>query len=467
MRGLTFSLIAATAVAGFSTWAMAQAQQAGVSAAVRGQVALARASENIVGKQVQSGDPIFLGDAITSGKSSGLQVMLLDETVFTIGPNSEISIDEFVYDPATNAGKVTASVAKGAFRFITGKIARKRPEDMTVRLPTATIGIRGTIVAGVVRTAPGDDSAADAVFNQLSKDSPGAENARDFVILLGPGDENNTNDKGGAFVFTANPPKRALRGVSAGQQAPPPSGGLTGPGSPGYGTNFPPAVNVSRTGSAAVGFEDGDPQGPFFVTDFVRLFTRVFPATIQGSKPADDSGAKEANSTPPADADSLSGNTVAEAAGDAVRQAGLDQVASSGDEITDPTAGSGDATFDFNDLRSITTGTASVNLSSQNVGVFQANIDMFVNFGSQEFQFDINNIFNGGLSAARIACSSSTSCGVNYGGLSGPAVFTEANANTVTNCSSCSLTMQFTSSNGVNLTLEHDGNSGSQAFTLQ
>lgn len=193
MRGLTLSLFAAAAMFGTATLVSAQPQQAGVSAAVRGQVALARASANIVGRQVQSGDPIFLGDAITSGKASGMQVMLMDETVFSIGPNSEISIDEFVYDPATDSGKVTASVAKGVFRFITGKIAQKRPEDMTVRLLTATIGIRGTIVAGAVRSTEGSDASVDQVFAGLKGTVPDAENAKDFVVLLGPGDENNTN----------------------------------------------------------------------------------------------------------------------------------------------------------------------------------------------------------------------------------------------------------------------------------
>lgn len=462
MRSLTISLVAAAAMAGFTSFASAQSQQAGVSAAVRGQVALARASGNIVGKQVQSGDPIFLGDAITSGKASGLQIMLLDETVFTIGPNSEISIDEFVYDPSTGSGKVAASVAKGAFRFITGKIARKRPEDMTVRLPTATIGIRGTIVAGVVRSAPGDDPSADAVFKQLQKDSPGAENARDFVVLLGPGHENNTNDKGGEFVFTANPPEKAQRGLSAGSSL---AQGTTPDFASKSGAFGLGGVTVSRRGSAAVGFEDGDPQGPFFVSDFARLFTRVFPATIQGIKPANDPNAKEANSASSGDANSLSGNAI----GDTVQVAGLQtDIADTQDGADDnvcPTCDSGGSIFDFNDLRAITSGTGQFS-GGLNMGPFSVSSAFFnVNFGNTTFQFDLNIINGGGLSSAQIGCFSS--CNVNYGGLSGPAVFTEAQADTNVGCSSCGLTMQFTSSNSINVTLEHDGNAGSTAVNLQ
>jgi hypothetical protein len=63
------------------------AEQAGVSAAVRGDVALNRL-QVAVGRQVVSGEPILLQDAIRSGTRSGMQILLLDETVFTIGPRA-------------------------------------------------------------------------------------------------------------------------------------------------------------------------------------------------------------------------------------------------------------------------------------------------------------------------------------------------------------------------------------------
>lgn len=146
------------------------AEQAGVSAAVRGDVQLTRLPE-VIGRQISSGEPIFLTDRILSGPSSGMQILLLDETIFTIGPGSQLTIDEFVYDPDTGAGRVTATVARGVFRFVTGKVAANRPEDMKVKTPFGTIGIRGTIVAGEV-TASGAD-----------------------VVLLGPGVETNTAER--------------------------------------------------------------------------------------------------------------------------------------------------------------------------------------------------------------------------------------------------------------------------------
>lgn len=459
MRGLTISLISAMAVAGFASVTVAQ-QQAGVSAAVRGQVALARVSENVVGRQVESGDPIFLGDAITSGRDSGMQIMLMDETVFSIGPNSEIAIDEFVYDPATDSGKVTASVAKGVFRFITGKIAQKRPEDMTVRLPTATIGIRGTIVAGAVRAKPGSDPVVDRVFDGLKGKVPDGERANDFVVLLGPGHENNTNDRGGAFVFTPNPPQRAdgETGLNA---------GAAPPGGFGFGQG-PAGVVVSRPGNAVVGYGSGAIsdifEAPQVSTAAVGNATEAQPESGPKGSP-NDSNAQETSGTEANQAGEVSGNSVAEATGDAVAQTGLTQVSDSGGEVTDPSAGQGESIFDFNDLRAFNTGSASFS-GSLNMGPFSVSSSFFqVNYQDFKFQFDLNNINGGGLSSAQLGCFSA--CSVDYSGLSGAATFTDAQAQTRVNCDSCSLTMQFTDSETINVTLEHDGNVGSTSVGLQ
>ena len=158
------------------------ADQAGVAAAVHGQIQLVAATApQAVGRQVRSGEKIYLGDHLTSGGNAGMQIMLLDETVFTIGPDSDLTIDQFVYDPATSAGKVSASVTKGVFRFISGKVARNEPDNMQVKVPGATIGIRGTSVIGRI----------DA--------------QRVIIGLLGPGPANNTGDKtAGVDVVTGN-----------------------------------------------------------------------------------------------------------------------------------------------------------------------------------------------------------------------------------------------------------------------
>ncbi|MBI5622365.1 MAG: FecR domain-containing protein [Elusimicrobia bacterium] len=154
--------------------------QIGVAGAVRGKVMAfppaAVPAKKAVGREVASGKPLFLNEKVTTDAKGHMQVMLKDETTFTLGPNASMVLDEFVYDPASGAGEVTASVTKGAFRFVTGKIGAKDPSKVKVKFPTGTMGIRGTIVAGMVN----DDGSTTA-------------------ILLGPGADNNAGERPGAF----------------------------------------------------------------------------------------------------------------------------------------------------------------------------------------------------------------------------------------------------------------------------
>ncbi|MFA5137970.1 MAG: FecR domain-containing protein [Elusimicrobiota bacterium] len=124
----------------------------GAAAAVTGKVLaidpLEQQKGAPAGRILSSGKTVYHLDKIVSGKEGRLQVMLLDQTVFTLGPNTEMTLDEFVYDPFTDSGKITANVTKGVFRFVTGKVARKDPENMKIKMPVGTMGIRGTIGGG-------------------------------------------------------------------------------------------------------------------------------------------------------------------------------------------------------------------------------------------------------------------------------------------------------------------------------
>lgn len=90
------------------------------------------------------GGPVYLSDRILTDGTGRVQVLLLDETVFTLGPNADMVLDEFVYDPATSVGKVGAALTKGVFRFVTGRIGKRDPASMKVTTSVGVIGIRGT-----------------------------------------------------------------------------------------------------------------------------------------------------------------------------------------------------------------------------------------------------------------------------------------------------------------------------------
>lgn len=91
-----------------------------------------------------AGTPIVYGTKVITGPGAKAQFLLLDETTFTVGSNGEMVLDDFVYDPRTGIKRVSARVAVGAFRWITGKVARRDLDSVRINIPVATIGIRGT-----------------------------------------------------------------------------------------------------------------------------------------------------------------------------------------------------------------------------------------------------------------------------------------------------------------------------------
>lgn len=99
-------------------------------------------------RSVGVGQPVYLNDEIKTGPNSKLQILLKDQTVFNIGPNSVMTIDKFVFDPTK--GELSVGIQKGAFKFVSGKVSNSNPDAMKVKLPNATISVRGTGVAGNV-----------------------------------------------------------------------------------------------------------------------------------------------------------------------------------------------------------------------------------------------------------------------------------------------------------------------------
>merc|ERR1711991_1283787 len=95
-------------------------------------------------RELKTGDKIYLNETIVAGAGSGTQILLLDQSTFTIGEDSEVVMDTFIFDPATNDGKIAASVKQGSLKVISGLISKKNPDSLTVEVPEGTLGSRGT-----------------------------------------------------------------------------------------------------------------------------------------------------------------------------------------------------------------------------------------------------------------------------------------------------------------------------------
>ena len=107
-------------------------------------------------RELKTGDKIYLNETISAGAGSGTQILLLDQSTFTIGEDSEVVMDTFIYDPATNDGKIVASVKQGSLKVISGLISKKNPDALTVEVPEGTLGSRGTEFQTIVGSGKTD-----------------------------------------------------------------------------------------------------------------------------------------------------------------------------------------------------------------------------------------------------------------------------------------------------------------------
>ncbi len=126
--------------------------------------------------------PFEIGDRMTTGPAGRVQIVLPDQTIFTLGPNSDMEMDEFVYDPASaTPNKMLIGMTKGTIRFVTGKVQHSSSEHLKVKLSVITVGVRGTDVE--IAESP-DGTGSVKLYSGLAELTPsGARTA----IELQPG----------------------------------------------------------------------------------------------------------------------------------------------------------------------------------------------------------------------------------------------------------------------------------------
>jgi hypothetical protein len=177
-----FQFCAAAAIAAsLTSGALAAPASVGVAGGVAGVVRVSE-GERAAPETVVTGMAMQMRDHVKSEKDGRAQLLLMDQTVFTIGPNSDLVIDEFVYDPASGAGRVSANFTKGMMRYVSGKIGAQDSRGITIKARDATIGVRGT-----------------ALFVM---DDPELADGTQFIGLLGPGIKNDSSLKAGSITVS-------------------------------------------------------------------------------------------------------------------------------------------------------------------------------------------------------------------------------------------------------------------------
>jgi hypothetical protein len=95
-------------------------------------------------KPINIGDKLYQKDIIRTGTDSSVGIIFEDNTILSLGPNSEIVIDEYVFAPEKGMLSMITRMVKGTASYISGIIGRQSPESVKFQTPDATIGIRGT-----------------------------------------------------------------------------------------------------------------------------------------------------------------------------------------------------------------------------------------------------------------------------------------------------------------------------------
>ena len=143
--GRTIGLLCALALIAGTQAARAQ-DKAGVTAAVNPAVTGTPPAD--LPRVLEIGSDVVQNEHITAGPDGQAQLLFRDGSTVTLAPNSDLTIDEFVYNPETKTAKLAMTAAVGVFRFVGGRASKDEP--VIINTPTATVGIRGAVAAGGV-----------------------------------------------------------------------------------------------------------------------------------------------------------------------------------------------------------------------------------------------------------------------------------------------------------------------------
>ncbi len=133
-------------------------------------------------RTLANGDPINLMDLIATTATGLAQILFADDSSLSVGPNSEVTIDEFVYDGA-GQGSMALQMGGGVLRYVGGHISKG--EDVEINTPQGTIGIRG----GMVLVEVAKETWAAHQFGILTCSGGGQTEVittRGFACIVGP-----------------------------------------------------------------------------------------------------------------------------------------------------------------------------------------------------------------------------------------------------------------------------------------
>lgn len=131
-------------------WLVAVAMASAVGAATaeigqikvaKGQVTVDRSGQTLAARVGMLLEP---ADVLKTGSDGAVGITMRDNTLLSAGPNSILALERFEFDATTSLGRLDARLRRGTLAVVSGRIAKQSPDAMTVRTPSALLGVRGT-----------------------------------------------------------------------------------------------------------------------------------------------------------------------------------------------------------------------------------------------------------------------------------------------------------------------------------
>jgi hypothetical protein len=107
----------------------------------KGQVTVERAGQALPG---QVGLRLEAQDVVRTGADGSVGITMRDNSLLSAGPNSLVALERFEFEPTTQAGRFDSRLDRGTLAVLSGRLAKQSPQAVTVRTPSAVLGVRGT-----------------------------------------------------------------------------------------------------------------------------------------------------------------------------------------------------------------------------------------------------------------------------------------------------------------------------------
>lgn len=107
----------------------------------KGGVSIERSGQALRG---ETGTRVQTSDVVRTGGDGAVGITMTDNSLLSAGPNSVLILDRYDFDSTTNQGHFDASLRRGTLAVVSGRLAKQSPDAMTLRTPSAVLGVRGT-----------------------------------------------------------------------------------------------------------------------------------------------------------------------------------------------------------------------------------------------------------------------------------------------------------------------------------